>query len=681
MIDSLAILFCESLDHCPRDGNASFSPQMPQIRRDTGLCAHANSTRSWPILLLLLLVSLSIVPIVTGCGGASIPASVATETSGSFSASPSTVSFGSVTVGQTASSTVSLINQGSTAVQVSGVTVSSQSFSVSGAANLPLTVAAGGTVNLTVNFAPTGVGTATGQLTIQSDSSVNATLLISLTGTGTSATGTSPAPALTVSASSVAFGNVNLNTTATLPLTLTSAGNLPVTISAINVTGSGFTASGIGVPLTLNPNQEITLQVQFSPTATGTFSGVLTLMSNASGDTTIAIGLSGMGTILILPTLASLNCANSSLTGSGTDTCSVALSATAPNGGISVGLASSNSAVTVPNSVMIPGGATTASFAATVAAVSSAQTATITATTANNSETFVLHLGASGLPMLTGLTCANSSMTGAGTDSCTVALNVATSAGFQVNLASNDSAVTVPATVTVPAGATSASFSATVAAVGSAQTAVLTASAGGTTQSFSIQLGGSSSSLAVSASSINFGDVLLNTPSTQTLSLSDSSTTPITVSVATATGAGFSVSGATFPLAVGPGQPATLQVTFNPTVAGSSTGTLTIVTTSSTTPTVVTLGGTGVTVAYQVNLTWDAPNSLDDPIAGYDVFRSGDGGNTYLPMTGSPVIQTAYTDTSVQDGQTYVYMVESVDLGGVQSSPSNLASVMIPAGP
>jgi Abnormal spindle-like microcephaly-assoc'd, ASPM-SPD-2-Hydin len=332
--------------------------------------------------------------------------------------------------------------------------------------------------------------------------------------------------------------------------------------------------------------------------------------------------------------------------------------------------------------VTVPGGATSASFAATVNAVSSATTVTITATTANSSQTFALQLGASSVPVLTGLTCANASMTGAGTDSCTVTLNAAAATGgYPVNLASNNSAVTVPATVTVPGGATSVGFSAAVNVVSSAQTAILTASAGGTTQSFSIQLGGSAS-LIVSTSSINFGDVLVNTPSTQTLTLSNTSTTPITVSAATTTGTGFSVSGATFPVVLTSGQPATLQIVFNPAAAGSSTGTLTIATTSPTNPAVVvTLSGTGVTVAYQVNLTWDAPNSLDDPIAGFDVFRSGDGGITFLPMTNSPVTQTAYTDLSVQDGQAYVYMVVSVDSAGVQSPPSNLANVTIPAGP
>ena len=70
-------------------------------------------------------------------------------------------------------------------------------------------------------------------------------------------------------------------------------------------------------------------------------------------------------------------------------------------------------------------------------------------------------------------------MTGAGSDSCTVTLNAAAvSGGLQVSLASSNSAVVVPASVTVPAGANSADFTANVSPVTSVQASTITASAG-----------------------------------------------------------------------------------------------------------------------------------------------------------------------------------------------------------
>ena len=85
--------------------------------------------------------------------------------------------------------------------------------------------------------------------------------------------------------------------------------------------------------------------------------------------------------------------------------------------------------------------------------------------------------------VLAGLSCATRSITGAGTDNCSVTLNAAAAgSGFSVSLASNNTSVIVPATVTVAAGATGANFTATVSSVSTAATVTLTASAGSVTR-------------------------------------------------------------------------------------------------------------------------------------------------------------------------------------------------------
>ena len=90
------------------------------------------------------------------------------------------------------------------------------------------------------------------------------------------------------------------------------------------------------------------------------------------------------------------------------------------------------------------------------------------------------------------------------------------------------------------------------------------------------------------------------------------------------------------------------------------------------------LSGTGVAVSYTVSLTWDAPSSSTDPVAGYNVYRSPSGSSSYQQLNSSVVTQTAYTDATVQDGETYDYIVESEDASGVTSAPSNTASASIP---
>jgi fibronectin type 3 domain-containing protein len=139
------------------------------------------------------------------------------------------------------------------------------------------------------------------------------------------------------------------------------------------------------------------------------------------------------------------------------------------------------------------------------------------------------------------------------------------------------------------------------------------------------------------------------------------------------------MSGASFPLTLNPNQTATLNVQFDPATAGSANGTVTIVSTSSTNPTAtIALSGTGATAGYEVTLSWDAPASSPDPVAGYIIYRSPSGESSYVQVNSSVVTQTSFTDTSVQPGQAYDYVVNSVDASGAESGPSNIASANIP---
>jgi len=283
---------------------------------------------------------------------------------------------------------------------------------------------------------------------------------------------------------------------------------------------------------------------------------------------------------------------------------------------------------------------------------------------------------------LSDLSCTNTSMTGAGTDSCTVTLNAAAgSSGLSVNLSSSSTAVTVPASVTVPAGAASASFSAAISAVASAQTATLTAGSNGANVSTALQLIPESTGavLTTNATSLAFGDVALNTAATQTLTLSSTGTTAVIVNAATLAGTGFSDSGVTLPATLNPGQTISLAVQFDPATAGAATGLLTLTSNSSTGgSTVISLSGTGTATVYQVDLTWGAPGSSSDPVAGYNVYRSTGGNSSYQLLNASVVHTTTYNDSSVQNGITYSYYVESVDAAGIQSGPSNIYTASIP---
>jgi hypothetical protein len=185
--------------------------------------------------------------------------------------------------------------------------------------------------------------------------------------------------------------------------------------------------------------------------------------------------------------------------------------------------------------------------------------------------------------------------------------------------------------------------------------------------------------LLVSASSLPFGNVPVGSTATQSLTLTSSGTAPVTVSSVGLQGAGFSDSGAAFPMTLNPNQSVTLKVQFDPTVAGAVSGKLTITSNSTTgSTTQVLLSGTGTAVAHEIDLSWDAPASSDDPVAGYNVYRSTNGGGAFTKLNASPDSQETYIDSAVQSGSTYVYEVKSVDASGVESGASNQITLTVP---
>jgi hypothetical protein len=184
--------------------------------------------------------------------------------------------------------------------------------------------------------------------------------------------------------------------------------------------------------------------------------------------------------------------------------------------------------------------------------------------------------------------------------------------------------------------------------------------------------------LTINAGSLSFGSVAVNTATMQTLTLTSTGTSPVTVNTAAITGAGFNIVGGGFPVTLNPTQTLTLQLQFEPTTAGALTAQITISSNSTSGSTaVVALSGTGTAVAHEVDLSWDAPASSPDPVAGYNIYRATGTGSLVL-INSSPDSTVAYVDSTVVSGATYSYEVKSVDASGVESIASNPITVTIP---
>jgi len=200
-------------------------------------------------------------------------------------------------------------------------------------------------------------------------------------------------PTLGISTTSIDFGTLTVGQYATKPLVLTATGTAPVTISSISVAGSLFTVSGLTPPATLNPGQSVTLSVQFYSHHASSFTGVVTISSNASNNPNAVVNLSGTGTTAVA--LSAISCNNATMTASGADSCTVTLNGAAPSGGLVVSLSSNNGVVSVPAAVTVPANATSAGFWATVSPFTSPQSVTLAASAGGVSKTFALQLSSS----------------------------------------------------------------------------------------------------------------------------------------------------------------------------------------------------------------------------------------------------------------------------------------------
>jgi len=86
----------------------------------------------------------------------------------------------------------------------------------------------------------------------------------------------------------------------------------------------------------------------------------------------------------------------------------------------------------------------------------------------------------------------------------------------------------------------------------------------------------------------------------------------------------------------------------------------------------------GVAHAQSVTLAWDS--STDPSLAGYRVYRSEQSGVFGPPsLNNSLLITSSYSDSLVQQGRTYFYVVTAVSTNGQESGYSNQLQVDIPA--
>jgi len=271
----------------------------------------------------------------------------------------------------------------------------------------------------------------------------------------------------TVTISGSLGGTTKTGTLTNVPLAISS-----VTLTHPSVTGGTALSAMITLNATLAAPATITLAssdtsratVPVSRTvSTGTnaaTAAIATLPTATDGTLNISVSLNGATVsaplTVLAPVIKTLTTATS-LFGRQTNTGTVALGSPAPAGGLTIALSSDNAALSVPASVTVAAGATSATFVATAADPTVAAVANVTATLNGATKVRAITINPN---KLTSFAVSETTFQGSSADVVTGTVTLKAIVNFDtvVTLTSSDPSVTVPSTVTILAGQKDATF-------------------------------------------------------------------------------------------------------------------------------------------------------------------------------------------------------------------------------
>jgi outer membrane protein assembly factor BamB len=415
-----------------------------------------------------------------------VPASVsvtANSTSATFSATTSatTTSYTSsitASVGtSSASTTLTVVENGISAFTVSATSITAGD-AITGTITLLAPAGTGGwKVNLsdsnTNDTLPASVTVASGATSasfyIHSNYNATATYSDTFVGTDAFTTASSPVVAIraeTISGFTYSTGVPYVKAGNSLTATITLSYYAPTGGWKVNLSSSDTTKVTVPASVTVPFNSRT---ATFSVTSVAGTSGPVTITGTDQNSTK-----SSTLTLLQYTGIASVAMSPNVMTSSDSSTGTVTLLYAAPSQGWTVNLSTTSSSDTVPASITIPSGATSATFTLTSATSRTSYKDTVTASDVQTTGSTVITVYAE---YITGLSVNPATVKGGTSATGSITLfQPAPSSGWTVNLSSSNSAATVPATVTVPSGATTATFTIATTLPASTASSVITTS-------------------------------------------------------------------------------------------------------------------------------------------------------------------------------------------------------------
>jgi len=512
-----------------------------------------------------------------------------------------------------------------------------------------------------------------------------------VTGKGTT-TGVTGAT-IEISPKSVSFGNLPIGQSATKTVTLTNSGIDMLTVSGISVAGTGFTASGPHLPISLSAGQSTSISAVFKASAGNTETGTITITSNSDGSPSL-VALSGSGATAGALTATPNSIAFGSVAVGSEATQTVQLANTGSEAATISKVAFSGTGVSVSGMtapINLASGATTKLTVTYKPTSAGTLTGSLSITSNATNPSVVVGINATATLSTLAATPASIGFgnVAVGSDTTqTIRLeNIGTS---QVTISSITPSVSgvVVSGVTLPIGlapGTSATVTAAYKPTGAGSVSgkiTVTSNAVGspTIIGLSATAAAAMVQLTPSATSLSFGDVTVGSSGANHLTVKSTGNTKASISNVTISGSGFGLGTSAAGVTLDPTQSATYTVNFDPKAAGSLTGTLTITSNAANSPMKIGLFGIGVAAAvtgeHKVALTWEPSSST---VKGYFVYRSSKPSGPYAQLNSSPEANPSYSDGTVSNGQVYYYYVTAVDSSNIQSADSNEVSVTIPS--
>ena len=253
--------------------------------------------------------------------------------------------------------------------------------------------AGGGYCTMNVTFTPASTGNVTDTITLTDNAGAipGTQQIITLTGSGVTA-----ATAVTVAPTSLSFSSQNVGSISPAQnVTITNTGAQPLNITKISAGTTGdysetdncLTSPYFG---TLGVGQSCNASVFFSPTASGTRAGTLTITDNATGSPQI-VALTGIGAAAF--TLTSPTAVNPTIIGSTQTTFTiVANGPTSFNGAISLACSSGSTCTFTTNPIFV-GSSTVMTISNLTTALPNPYAFQVTGTSGSQTTTLQLSLG------------------------------------------------------------------------------------------------------------------------------------------------------------------------------------------------------------------------------------------------------------------------------------------------